>query len=712
MPISSLNLALSSGYIQSGLLGNASVLSGNIGSGQLGGFHIASGFIQAGTNVQVVLDSDNNYIISAVTSGASSIYGLTVASGLSLNSGTVFDGTVSMVIGISSGGVVAGMLADNSVDGTKVASGSLNEFAFASGTVFPAVLSSGIVTSGFLGDGSVNTNNISSGAVSSEKLADEVITSGKIAAGSIGAVHLQSGLVIPAELSSGQVVSGYIGDNAVVSGSIGSGQVGYPHLASGFLFQNDLTISLNSGKTFGRYTSGQTIPSNGKSPLDVIMMAISEPVTPMVYLSGSPDSYNYGISSFANTLNYSAVIKSTGASTQSALLQFRRGGSGSWSTLYSGTLNSGSYLHSGTNVTSDASSFDYQYIFVDTQSMSGSANKSITIAQPTSPTVSLTRIPTTYSFGATAISTTVTYSAIVNTLGASGKIALLEYRRGGVGGWTALYSGLVYSGAYIHTDTNTFGNSNSYDYQFTFVDSANMSGRASTNVTFGAYSAPTINLYVSGTTISTPETNALREKGNYSSDLGGTITRNSPFVNLQTYQLQALISGSWTNVGTSVNISGQSSVAFGPTNHNDSVLAGASSVSYRVQVVDQNTTTNGSSNTVNFSNMIWYGASAIAPTTSSAVRALSDRMFTSGSNPFNLNTGSTYNNFTVAMQSGKTLVSVIDLDALNTDITSVYINNPFNVNDAGGTPTSYNVYTLTAGVPYTSNHRHQVTRTA
>jgi hypothetical protein len=64
------------------------------------------------------------------------------------------------------------------------------------------------------------------------------------------------------------------------------------------------------------------------------------------------------------------------------------------------------------------------------------------------------------------------------------------------------------------------------------------------------------------------------------------------------------------------------------------------------------------------------------------------------------------------MPSGKTLVSVIDLDALNTDITSAYINNPFNVSDAGVTPTSYNVYTLTAGVPYTSNHRHQVTRNA
>jgi len=55
------------------------------------------------------------------------------------------------------------------------------------------------------------------------------------------------------------------------------------------------------------------------------------------------------------------------------------------------------------------------------------------------------------------------------------------------------------------------------------------------------------------------------------------------------------------------------------------------------------------------------------------------------------------------------IVSVIDLDALNADITASYVNSTFNVNDAGGSPVSYKNYNMTIAVPYPSNHRHQIT---
>jgi hypothetical protein len=32
------------------------------------------------------------------------------------------------------------------------------------------------------------------------------------------------------------------------------------------------------------------------------------------------------------------------------------------------------------------------------------------------------------------------------------------------------------------------------------------------------------------------------------------------------------------------------------------------------------------------------------------------------------------------------------------------------VNDAGGNPVAYNVYTMTIAIPYSSNHRHQITK--
>ena len=62
------------------------------------------------------------------------------------------------------------------------------------------------------------------------------------------------------------------------------------------------------------------------------------------------------------------------------------------------------------------------------------------------------------------------------------------------------------------------------------------------------------------------------------------------------------------------------------------------------------------------------------------------------------------------MPATLSISSVVDLDALNADITASYVLSTFNVNDAYGTPTSYHVYTMTAGIPYAANHRHQVTR--
>jgi hypothetical protein len=91
MPISSLNLALSSGYIQSGLLGNSSVLSGNIGSGQIGINHLASG-----TSLSVD-NAATNRIITSLNSGNSSIQA---------NTNLTYDGTTLSLNSVASGSVL------------------------------------------------------------------------------------------------------------------------------------------------------------------------------------------------------------------------------------------------------------------------------------------------------------------------------------------------------------------------------------------------------------------------------------------------------------------------------------------------------------------------------------------------------------------------------------------------------------------------------
>lgn len=108
--------------------------------------------------------------------------------------------------------------------------------------------------------------------------------------------------------------------------------------------------------------------------------------------------------------------------------------------------------------------------------------------------------------------------------------------------------------------------------------------------------------------------------------------------------------------------------------------------------------------------MIYYGPSSSAPGNSAAVRSLGSRIFTDGSNPYNLITGNTQKIFTSAMPATLTITEVLDLDALNSNITANYTLSTFNVNDAAGSAVSYNVYTLTNAIAYTLSHRHQTTR--
>lgn len=105
----------------------------------------------------------------------------------------------------------------------------------------------------------------------------------------------------------------------------------------------------------------------------------------------------------------------------------------------------------------------------------------------------------------------------------------------------------------------------------------------------------------------------------------------------------------------------------------------------------------------------WFGSSSSQPSTSSDIRTLSN----SFSNNFTLNTGNTNSIMVIAIPDTKNLVSVIDEDALNADITSNYIlsNTLTQVEDGGNNLVNYKVYVLTLAIPYASNHRHKITIT-
>jgi len=376
-------------------------------------------------------------------------------------------------------------------------------------------------------------------------------------------------------------------------------------------FTGDLYVSIASGKTFGKYINGDTIPASGKTPQQVIEMALRE-------------------------------------------------------------------------------------------------NLSVTTSLTSS---------TTIAFNQTAISNILDFSYQINTLGASISGALLEYRRGNVGSWATLASGTGTPGSHTHSLTDSNYNTSGFYYKYTVTDTAGSTGSSSLAITPAAYSAPTAALSVLGVSLVSPESNSKREKGHINSTLEGTVTRNSANVNLTSYQWQYQLDGggSYISIGSPVSI-GPGTTSISSTGHNDSGLKTANSLSYRVKIIDDYQTylssqVYSSTSTVDFLNLIFYGPASSAPTTSSDVRNLTSRIFTDGSNPFNLNTSTSEKIFSAAMPSSKSITEVLDLDALNANITANYASSTVSVANYTGDTSSYKVYTMTNAIPYSSNHRHQITRT-
>jgi hypothetical protein len=370
-------------------------------------------------------------------------------------------------------------------------------------------------------------------------------------------------------------------------------------------FNQDLTISLSNGKTFGRYATGQVIPATGKTAAEVIQMAIAESIIPTASLT-SPTTISFNLTGINNVLNFSHAINTLGATVASASLQWRRNNSGSWTVLSTSTTTPGTYTHTLTDTSFNTQPFNYRYIVTDT------ATASIT---------------------------------------------------------------------------------------------------ATRDITPSAYVAPTMTLTVAGSSVSSPETNSIREKGNIGSNITGSITRNSANVALSGFVIQFQVdSGAWTDIaGTETSISG-SSYTISTVPHYPSAHTGASTISYRIKVTDAYTISYSSTSTITFKNLIFYGPSSSAPTNSNQVRSLPSRIFIDGENPFILNTGTTNTKFTVAIPTTLSITQVLDLDSSSANLTTVYVNNPFTVNDFAGTAVNYKVYTLSTSIPYTPNHRHQVSR--
>lgn len=107
---------------------------------------------------------------------------------------------------------------------------------------------------------------------------------------------------------------------------------------------------------------------------------------------------------------------------------------------------------------------------------------------------------------------------------------------------------------------------------------------------------------------------------------------------------------------------------------------------------------------------LFYGATAAAPASSAAARALPQTQLTSDGNSGTLVTGTTERFFALVLAPGQTLASVIDIGNANTNITASYVRQAdLNVADAAGTVTARPFYLRTAAGPYTNPTTHRFT---
>ena len=149
-----------------------------------------------------------------------------------------------------------------------------------------------------------------------------------------------------------------------------------------FRFTEDIVVSIEEGKTFGRYENGDTIPASGKTPNEVILLAVQEPIDPTVSvtLNSTGTNTDFGEETKTVNLNLNYTINSLGATSTSAVLEWRRDTSGNWTQLTGVTTGvsgfTGTFLHtiddSGDRF--NTTSAEYRLVVVDSQSATNEEN--------------------------------------------------------------------------------------------------------------------------------------------------------------------------------------------------------------------------------------------------------------------------------------------------------------------------------------------------
>jgi hypothetical protein len=180
----------------------------------------------------------------------------------------------------------------------------------------------------------------------------------------------------------------------------------------------------------------------------------------------------------------------------------------------------------------------------------------------TAPTLTLVSLTpaSPQPYNQTSVACTVTFNWL-KTAGTPDLVSAdIQYRRGGAGAWTSIttvtsplspYTGVSSVNATASVTVNTSGADNSsINFQCIWIDTSQTNITASSNITFSAYAAPTAALVNTTTPAKVTVSKFLRSFTTWTDNtISGTISRNSPNINLSQYKIQrSYDNSSWTDL--------------------------------------------------------------------------------------------------------------------------------------------------------------------
>jgi hypothetical protein len=309
-------------------------------------------------------------------------------------------------------------------------------------------------------------------------------------------------------------------------------------------------------------------------------------------------------------------------------------------------------------------------------------------------------------FNQISINNVLNFNWNVYNRGATLSSVSLQWRRGGIGDWQTLTTDKSLS-TLTHTLTDTNFNSLAFNYRYVVTDTKGSSKTALKDIYPIAYSQPQsiLNVILTNQNLSI-EGNYLREKGNVSSNLSGSISKSTPNVNITGYKYQFRVNlGDWTDIGGVRTIS-QNGGDLETITHNPINYTSVDSIQYRILIYDEYIETVNTAQIILFKNVIFWGPGEV--TTSNDVRNLPQLGFSDTITQYNLQTGTFSNAFTIAFPSNRNYVNSVD----NTNfvfLVTYLLKNLNIVKNYYGEEFNYKIYTFKQAVPYDYNHNHLIT---